>query len=520
MAKSRKSNRSSNKANESAEIKEDAVNTGDSVTAAEDQSAPGTRSEAAGVADAHIKADADQGAAGTDTPEDTVAATLESGNEDTGTDMQADTTASEETESAADASDSLADAEADTTEASTGDQVESVEAAETHLGDDRLEALDEETDREKSDDASGEGSLMGESSEDAADTAKDVPAAAAAPAPVAAPRSSIWPAVFGGVIAALVGFIAGRGDQLDRYLPASMQRPALDLTAIEAETAVLAQTDETLAERLAALEALPDRLAPLEALPARLEALEGRETPASDTIELGEAVSSLEALIAALADRVAALESRPVPSDDESVTPEELAALQQALAAQEAVIADLASKTAEAEARAASEAQRILARAALTRVITAVDSGAAFSPALEELEQAAPVEVPDPLRKAAEAGVPTMAQLQDSFPDAARAGLSAARADASDTGDNGITGFLRRQLNVRSVTPREGDDPDAILSRAEAAVRAGDLKTALSEMEGLPEAARSAMSDWLDAASARTVAQDAAGQLADSLNSN
>jgi hypothetical protein len=39
-------------------------------------------------------------------------------------------------------------------------------------------------------------------------------------------------------------------------------------------------------------------------------------------------------------------------------------------------------------------------------------------------------------------------------------------------------------------------------------------------MEGLPEPARTAMSDWIDAASARTAAQDAAGQLADSLNSN
>jgi hypothetical protein len=330
----------------------------------------------------------------------------------------------------------------------------------------------------------------------------------------------MWPAVFGGVIAALVGFIAGRGDQLDRYLPASMQRPAVDLTAIEAETAVLAQADETLTERISSLEALPERLAPLDELPARLEALEAREPASGAPADLVETLSGLKASVDALADRVAALESRPVPSQDEGASSEELAALQQAMEAQQAEIAALAAKAEEAEAKAASEAQRILARAALTRVITAVDSGAAFSPALEDLEQAAPVEVPDPLRKAAEAGVPTMAQLQDSFPDAARAGLGAARADVPQAEAQSITGFLRRQLNVRSITPREGDDPDAILSRAEAAVRAGDLKTALSEMEGLPEPARTAMSDWIDAASARTAAQDAAGQLADSLNSN
>ena len=49
---------------------------------------------------------------------------------------------------------------------------------------------------------------------------------------------------------------------------------------------------------------------------------------------------------------------------------------------------------------------------------------------------------------------------------------------------------------------------------------AGDLGTALAEMETLPEAARAAMDDWLQAASARKAAQDAASDLADSLNSN
>ena len=84
----------------------------------------------------------------------------------------------------------------------------------------------------------------------------------------------------------------------------------------------------------------------------------------------------------------------------------------------------------------------------------------------------------------------------------------------------GITEFLKRQLNVRSVVPREGDDPDAVLSRAQAAVNVGDINTALTELEALPEAGRAAMSDWLEAASARSAAQNAANALADSLNSN
>ena len=64
----------------------------------------------------------------------------------------------------------------------------------------------------------------------------------------------------------------------------------------------------------------------------------------------------------------------------------------------------------------------------VARVETAVDSGEGFATSLSDLEEVAPVEVPPALRDAAEAGVPTLASLQGSFPDAARAGLAAARA--------------------------------------------------------------------------------------------
>ena len=84
----------------------------------------------------------------------------------------------------------------------------------------------------------------------------------------------------------------------------------------------------------------------------------------------------------------------------------------------------------------------------------------------------------------------------------------------------GLTGLLKRQLGARSVTPREGEDTDAILSRAEAALRAGDLGTALSEMEALPDVAKDAMDGWLQSAAARKSAQDAADALSTSLNSN
>ena len=346
-------------------------------------------------------------------------------------------------------------------------------------------------------------------------------------------RGSMWPGFFGGVIAALLGFIAGRGDMLDQYLPSSMQRASVDIAEIEA----------TIEQQTTALAAQS------EAQIARLEALE-----AIDTASISATVSALETDLSGLSERIAAIESQPVDSESDGTSSEAVAALQTALAElqskidalaestepaeavssledalsaqeariaeQDAKIADLVARAEEAESNAAGEAQRILARAALARVETAVDSGEGFATSLSDLEEVAPVEVPPALRDAAEVGVPTLASLQASFPDAARAGLAAARAEVPESEVSGITGFLKRQLNVRSLTPREGSDPDAVLSRAQAAVSAGDLTTALTEMDALPEAARTAMSDWLEAATARKAAQDAASELADSLNSN
>ncbi|MBW4706679.1 hypothetical protein KX928_02655 [Roseobacter sp. YSTF-M11] len=335
---------------------------------------------------------------------------------------------------------------------------------------------------------------------DDASTNTDAEQQPASPPP-AQHQGSIWPAVFGGVIAALLGFIAGRGDMLEAYLPASMQRQTVDLAPVEAQTAALAETDEALAARLEAVEeaaaAIPttQSVAPDEALMASVDALQ------SSVVQLTTRLETLEA------------QPAPAPSEPVADNSEEIAALQ-------SVLAELQARLSDDDARERTEAERALAQAALTRVVTAVDAGEAFEPALGALEEVAPVEVPDALRAAAAEGVPTMAALRDGFPDAARAGLSAARADVPETDVQGIGGFLRRQLNARSVSPREGSDPDAVLSRAEAALKSGDLDAALGEMDALPEAAKSAMQDWLEGARARQAARAATKSLSDSLTVN
>jgi hypothetical protein len=76
-----------------------------------------------------------------------------------------------------------------------------------------------------------------------------------------------------------------------------------------------------------------------------------------------------------------------------------------------------------------------------------------------------------------------------------------------------VATWLRRQLDARSVTPREGDDVDAVLSRAEAAAAAGELEAALAEIEALPEDVRAPFAEWEAAARTRLAAKAALAEL-------
>ena len=80
--------------------------------------------------------------------------------------------------------------------------------------------------------------------------------------------------------------------------------------------------------------------------------------------------------------------------------------------------------------------------------------------------------------------------------------------------------FLRQQFDVRSTQPRKGSDPDAILSRAEAAVEEDRLSDALAEIATLPEVARAEMTGWTGKAQARADALAAISDLSQSLNTN
>ncbi|EAR53119.1 hypothetical protein OG2516_11666 [Oceanicola granulosus HTCC2516] len=277
--------------------------------------------------------------------------------------------------------------------------------------------------------------------------------------------------------------------------------------ASEASERVDALQDElgdTLAQINANIAALDERLTDVEQRPQADGSLSSAAVEAYER-EIAALREETAATVSALEERVATAEGN-VESLSGQVQ-NELVALQEQ------------AETVEAQSAAAADAAA--ARAAAEDVASALRNGAPYAEPLAELQATeAGADVPQVIAENAEEGVTSLSELQASYADAARAALAAARAAGEDATAEGTGGFFRRQFNVRSVEPREGDDPDAVLSRAEAALREGRVAEALAELDALPAPALEAMADWRTAAARRVEALAALDDLTQSLNTN
>ena len=143
------------------------------------------------------------------------------------------------------------------------------------------------------------------------------------------------------------------------------------------------------------------------------------------------------------------------------------------------------------------------ARDTTAEIGAALQTGASFATPLMILsEQSGQSEAVEILARHSN-GVATLSDLQSSFPDVAREALAVARTNNAEAETGGFTGFVKGQLGMRSLTPQDGSDADAVLSRAEAKLNAGDLGAALDELATLPDPVRAPMADWLSRAEAR-----------------
>lgn len=339
----------------------------------------------------------------------------------------------------------------------------------------------------------------------------------------------------GGVCAAMLGFAAATYvlPKLPQgWLPFPLDDPATRAT-LDAQAARI----ESMAQEIAALQQAP---APIDGAKLDAELARVRDELAAVpavTPDLGP----LEARLSDLDARLSIIEKRPVAGGAASSTAidalgRELEALRAEVAQQQSAgggqdAARIAAAATEAQAqikaateeaaRLKSEAEDIARRgrveSALRLIQAGMASGGPFGAAIEDLT-AAGIEVPAELAQDAE-GIPTLDQLRTSFPDSARqALLVAAKPAPGASALDRLGAFLRGQSGARSLTPRAGTDPDAILSRAEAALNDGDLAAALNEVRSLPAEVQAPMADWIRLTEQRRAALDAVAALSAKVN--
>ena len=335
--------------------------------------------------------------------------------------------------------------------------------------------------------------------------------------PPARPASDIQPEPRSGGFGRFVGFVlggavaAGLGFGLAAY-------------GVREGWPMLAPPATGVAEDVAALRAELAQLALQSSDDSRLAAVEQKltdlPTPATDTAQ-----------ITALEQRIAALEALPPGAGAAPAALSEMQAQisslnarlveQQGAAAQisaeiEAQVQDrLKSAETEAETmRAEAEALRKSAetRAAVLGLQSALDTGAGAESAALVLQQLG-LTMPDALSALIAAPI-SLPQLQDSFAPAARAALAASlQAQMGETMGERLSTFLFAQTGARSLTPRDGSDPDAVLSRIEDRLRAGDVAGARAQIAELPEPGQQALAEWATEADRYSAGQAALADL-------
>ncbi len=331
-------------------------------------------------------------------------------------------------------------------------------------------------------------------------------------------RSGFFPALIGGIIAACLGFFAGKSQVIDPYLPEAWRgaQNGEVVASLESRVAEQGERITELSEAVAGF-AVPDT-----------SALEGQVSDLSSSLgglpgqmqAQGEQLSTLGDSVAQLESRLSELEKRPISegiSEDAIAAYEaEIDKLRESITNQRSEVEAMVEEARQMEVKAAADAQAAANRATAARLREQVSSGAAYAGRLDELRSAG-VEIPEPLAAHAQEGIATMAVLRDAWNPAARDALATARE--ADRG-TGFRAFLERQTGARSVVPREGDDPDAVLSRAQAHLTRGDVQMALDQLDALPEPAQEALSDWTSMARTRLETVAAADALVQRLNSN
>jgi hypothetical protein len=307
--------------------------------------------------------------------------------------------------------------------------------------------------------------------------------------------------VLGGVTAAVFGF------GIAQVVPNGW--PTADTATLQTQLATQSQEIQNLSIKLSQISkaaviptdnVLSDRVSALESgLLGRVDALD--QKVATLSVAPPKEASINQSALTKLQSEVDQIKSGGLPAID----------LTQVTAAIDAKLAEADAKIAAIKSDAELIAKTAAQRAAVHQLLAALESGAPYSSALTDLSE---IILPPVLSDNAQSGLPSLQSLRATFPDAARAALDASlRAEMGQSWTERIGTFLRGQTGARSLEPREGNDPDAVLSRAEAALATGDVTAVIAELDGLPAEGKAAMGDWTSRAKTRETANAAVQDL-------
>jgi hypothetical protein len=174
-------------------------------------------------------------------------------------------------------------------------------------------------------------------------------------------------------------------------------------------------------------------------------------------------------------------------------------------AAPSADVADLKARVQRLESEERATVDAASAALAAASLNQAADTSRPFARDVDALSRALPdsrdLEI---LRGLAQVGAPTRSALAAEFPDVAQKAAYASHAPGDQASLlTRIFHAISAVVTIRRTDRLTGDDPDAVLARAERAVGDGDLETALKELNALPQAGRDAVAAWREKASRR-----------------
>lgn len=332
----------------------------------------------------------------------------------------------------------------------------------------------------------------------------DKPAAAPSSSstkPAAAPSPKAGGSAGGLVGAAIIGGLLGLGGAYGLAVTGNWPTQPLPPAAVDPQVA-------TLSKAIPELETVTQTTqSELARANQRLAALESATPPAATEAIAAPDTAAIEAAIAGLTERLDALSGAPQATADNAALDSlrgELASLTSRLnevAARvgtgEASLKTLESTVATTSAALAQQPSDIGAVLQLPLILsgleTAFASGRPYETELAALRAGLPkASVPTVIANAAASGLPRPDAIARQFADVVPAMLAGRPVDPNAGWQAGALDWFAGAIALQPSGEIAGDSPDAVLSRAKAAVDRRDFTAAQTLIAGLPAAMREA----------------------------